>query len=352
MNVLHTLYMLGRPIGPIYGKIMQMREWLYEKNIIKSYRLPVPVISVGNLTMGGTGKTPTVQLLADFLLEKGYRPAVVSRGYGGSATEPVNLVANGHEILLGPTEAGDEPYMLAVSVPGLCVLTGTKRILPCRYACQELDCDIILLDDGFQHLAVKRDLNIVLFNATAPDGNGRIFPGGELREPFSALARADALLFTGRTAENQARVESFAKTVQKHCEHVPTFFSENRIHGVFATDGTLLPQPNPHALFHAFSGIAHPERFAASLQQQGIEITGHDRLKDHAVYTQELIKTLTIKARESGATALITTQKDWVKLQSFTFSFPLYYLAIKAQTAPEFFSFILDRISLAQQKNN
>jgi len=352
MNVLRALYVLGRPISPIYGKIMQVREWMYANNILKSYSLPVPVISIGNLTMGGTGKTPTVQLIAGYLLEKGYQPAVVSRGYGGSAKEAVNVVSDGSKIMLGSTEAGDEPYMLAVSVPGLRVLTGTSRVNPCLYACHELGCDIILLDDGFQHLAVKRDLNLVLFNTTSSAGTCRVFPGGELREPFSALARADALLFTGCTAENRNRPESFAQLIRKHCGHVPVFFLENNIRGVFDINGLLSTQQNSHTLFHAFSGIAHPERFAASLQQHGIKFTGHDRLKDHAVYSRQMIETLASKARKNGATALITTEKDWVKLRSFPFAFPLYYLAIRPEPSPDFFPFILSHISPATHKNS
>jgi len=351
MDILQTMYLLGRPLSPIYGTIMRVREWLYAKNVLTSSPLPVPVISIGNLTMGGSGKTPTVQMLATYLLENGYRPAVVSRGYGGSAKRPVNVVSNGHDILLGPAEAGDEPYMLAVSVPGLCVLTGTRRILPCRYGYKELSCDILLLDDGFQHLAVRRDLNIVLFNATDPAGNGRVFPGGELREPFSALARADALLFTGCTPENRIGAESFAQVVRKHCTHAPIFFSENHNRGLLDINGVAASQPFPHQQFQAFSGIAHPERFKASLQQHGIKITGYDTFKDHAVYTREMMETLAIKARKNGATALVTTEKDWVKLHSFPLSIPLYYLAIRAQASADFYSYVLDRVAPATLRN-
>lgn len=344
MDAIRTLFFFGRPFAPLYATIMRARAWLYKKGFIRSHRLPVPVVSVGNLTMGGTGKTPTVQLLANFFLQNGFRPAVVSRGYGGTAKNDVNIVSNGKDIMLSPEESGDEPYMLAVSVPGLTVLTGAKRINPCRYACCELGCDIILLDDGFQHLAVQRDLDIVLFNATTLAGNCRVFPAGELRESFSALARADLLLLTGLSQDNKANADKFMGHLHQHCKHAPIYSTENTVGGLFTADGKPAEKHISQNVFHAFCGIAHPERFECSLRQFGIQIAGISLLRDHAVYSREILNTLSDQARANGATALVTTEKDWVKLKTFPQTLPLYYLAIRPEPVPEFFPFISRRL--------
>jgi len=344
MTFIDVLFLAGRPFSPLYGGIMQLRAYLYNKSLLKSERLPVPVVSIGNLTMGGTGKTPTVQMIARYLLSAGYRPAVVSRGYGGKARSPVNIVASGGDIRLDPVSAGDEPYMLAASVPGLSVLTGRRRIQPCRYACEELGCDIILLDDGFQHLAVRRDIDIVLFNATSLAGNGRVFPGGELREPFSALARADAFLLTGMTTENKGSALAFADELRRRHRHTPLFTATNEVTGIFGTGGRMDGDMVRQMPFYAFSGIAHPERFTHSLRKYGISITGQAQLPDHARYTREHVERLMLRSRESGALALITTQKDWVKLENLAGDLPLYYLAVESVAPPDLLAFLQCRL--------
>lgn len=340
MQPVDALFFLGRPFSPLYGALMRIRAWLYSRNILGVSRLPVPVISVGNLTMGGTGKTPTVQMLSRYLQQNGYRPAVVSRGYGGSARMQVNVVSTGKEILLGAGEAGDEPYMLASTVPGLPVLTGKKRALPCWYACTELQCDIIILDDGFQHLAVQRDLDIVLFNAANLDGCSHVFPGGELREPFTALRRADVFLLTGITATNRARARAFESDLGRRFGDIPVFTTETRVAGVFRITGEPAEDGELRQAFLAFSGIAHPERFLASLAQQDIRTTGTFQLKDHARYNGDDMAMLVRNAMKKGATALITTQKDSVKLKELACSFPLYYLAIEATPSAQFIAYL------------
>jgi len=186
-----NLYLLGRPFSPLYSTVMMLRASLYDRHFFRRYKLEAPVISIGNLTMGGTGKTPVVSHLATFLQGQGYRPAIISRGYGGEAGNRVNVVSDGKTIYLDAKQAGDEPRLLAETLPGIPVLTGIVRVLPCRHAIHAMGCNILLLDDGFQHLAVDRDINIVLFSAATLAGNSRVFPGGDLREPVSALRRAD-----------------------------------------------------------------------------------------------------------------------------------------------------------------
>lgn len=344
MKFIDALFCLGRPLGPVYSASMQVRAWLYRRGVLPSSKMQVPVISVGNLTMGGSGKTPVVQMLAKYLLQEGFRPAVVSRGYGGSARQPVNIVSDGRTLLLDPHASGDEPYMLAASVPGLVVLTGVRRALPCRYACEELHCDIILLDDGFQHLAVTRTLDIVLFNSATLLGNGRVFPAGEMREPFLALARADIFLLTGLTPETSNQADSFITQLQKRFPSTPAFTAENVVSGVFGANGRLTDDALASQSFYAFSGIAHPQRFTAILHQQGLKVHGHHALRDHADYTRKTVDLLLKKAAASGASALITTHKDWVKLQHYSFNLPLCYLAIEASPSPGFLSGLHDHL--------
>lgn len=341
-----ALFFLGRPLSPIYSAAMRLRTWLYNHNILKSYAIQENVISVGNLTMGGSGKTPFVQKLARHLIDRGYRPAVVSRGYGGTAKGEVNVVSDGSTIFLDPVAAGDEPYLLAASVPGLAVLTGTRRVHPCRWACAQLGCNILLLDDGFQHLGVQRDLNLVLFNASTLDGNGRVFPGGDLREPYSALQRADALILTGMSAEYQERTCTFARRMAARFPHLPIFHSSTRSTGIYGASALTDRRALAHR-FHAFCGIANPERFLAMLRQQNIDPTGWQAFADHAPYNQPRLDAIIQKARTGGASALITTEKDWVKLAGLNSTLPLYHLRIEADPDSAFWKFLNTNLSAA-----
>ena len=164
-NLKKILYTIGFPFGPFYSQAMRIRSSLYKRGILKTHRLQVPVISVGNLTMGGSGKTPVVIYLAEMLLASGYKPGVVSRGYKGQAKADVTIVSDSNAILVDAAAAGDEPYLIAKRVREAVVATGRKRHLPCREAIEKYGCDIIILDDGYQHLQVQRDIDLVLFDA-------------------------------------------------------------------------------------------------------------------------------------------------------------------------------------------
>lgn len=344
MTKLDILFFFGRPFSPLYGLAMRLRAALYAWRILPSHSLPVPVISVGNLTMGGTGKTPTVALLAEYLLGQGYRPAIISRGYGGSASKPVNIVSEGAGLLLEATAAGDEPAMLAQSVPGAVILTGKKRIAPCRHAVSHYDCDILLLDDGFQHLAVHRDINLVLFNATTLAGASRIFPGGELREPVAALARADAFVLTGCTADNLHRAQRFGQLLQDKFSHRPIFYLENCQAGIYADNEPVLPPTLPEPML-AFSGIAHPKRFHQMLTACGIVPAATKEFADHVQYTGREINQIIAAASSIQAKGLITTAKDMAKLNSATLPLPLFHLRISTKPEPALFQFLNERLA-------
>jgi tetraacyldisaccharide 4'-kinase len=325
-----TLFAIGRPFSPVYSLLMSVRQNLYRRNILTVHRLAVPVISVGNLTLGGTGKTPTVAWIARFLHAAGHRPAIISRGYGGTAKGAVNLVSDGSQVLLTADQAGDEPAMLARQLPGIAVLTGKIRLHPCRHAIERLGSTILILDDGFQHLAIARDIDLVLFNATTLAGNSRVFPGGELREPVSALHRCTAFLLTGVDDGNVGRAERFAALLNSRFPDKPVFYS--------AIAGELPAPPNPESTadslppFFAFCAIAHPDRFFNSLYGMKLHVTGKAWFRDHHRYNQNDVDVICRRAKASGARALITTEKDLVKLEPLQVALPLLTLKTRFET--------------------
>lgn len=342
-NELNSLFFFGRPLGPLYGLIMKFRELLYTKQVFKQENPGAPVISVGNLVLGGTGKTPTVIHLAQMLQAAGLKPAVISRGYGGKSKATVNVVSDGKSILMDATSAGDEPILIAQSLVGVPVVTGKKRIFPARYAVDHLGANIILLDDGFQHMAVSRDINLVLFDASALAGNSRIFPGGPLREPVAALKRTSAFLITGQNKENKKRSDLFGALLQERFPEIPLYVSvlsesivvdqaENRVNVTGIKDA------------YAFCAIAQPDRVQSTLSDLGINLVGCKAYQDHSPYDQQVITALCSQATEKKARCLITTAKDFVKIKEYHFTLPLFVLQIKQQPESAFNDYILKNI--------
>ncbi len=341
------LYLLGRPFSPLYSTVMKLRSSLYDRRFFRRYKMDVPVISIGNLTMGGTGKTPIVSYLASFLQGQGYKPAIISRGYGGAAGNKVNVVSDGKKIYLDAKQAGDEPRLLAETLPGIPVLTGIVRALPCKHAIHTLGCDILLLDDGFQHLAVERDINLVLFSADSLAGNSRVFPGGDLREPVSALQRADAFLLTGMTSANKERAERFAALLHDRFPHRPVFFSRyTPCDARNDKEDTTLPLASLPTPLFAFCGIARPEAFRQTLAEQGLVLSGFTALKDHQNYTPRILQQLRKEAGDTGAQGIITTAKDMVKLKNCNFSLPFYSLQMQTHVDHGLQSFINEKLAL------
>jgi tetraacyldisaccharide 4'-kinase len=329
---------------------MKLRSSLYERRLFRRYKMDVPVISIGNLTMGGTGKTPIVSYLATFLRNQGYRPAIISRGYGGAAGNKVNVVSDGKEIFLDAKQAGDEPLLMAETLPGIPVLTGIVRALPCKHAIQTLGCDILLLDDGFQHLAVERDINLVLFSAESLAGNSRVFPGGDLREPVSALKRADAFLLTGMTAANKDRAERFAALLRDRFPQRPVFFSKYTPSGAKnEPEDKTLPLTALPAPLYGFCGIARPEAFRQTLAEQELLLSGFTALRDHQHYTHRILQQLQKKAVDSGAQGIITTAKDMVKLKNCIFPLPFYSLQMQTDIDDGLQSLVMEKLALFAQ---
>jgi tetraacyldisaccharide 4'-kinase len=288
-----------------YRAALTLRGWLYGAGLIRPQRLPRPVISVGNIEAGGTGKTPLVRLLAEMLSGAGLRVAIVSRGYRGKAAGAVNVVSDGRQVMLGPREAGDEPYLLARSLPKVCVLTGRRRVEPGLAAVQRLGAEVIILDDGFQHRALERDLDIVVLGEGSSEG-ARLLPRGLLREPLSALARADAFIIAGKGAGPLAR--RFPGKPCFEARQVP-----DGLRRMGSGETMPLEQLSGRRVV-AFCGIGGPQRFRRTLEGLGADVRAFHPFPDHHAYSAGEVETLGREAA-SGQAMLITTEKDAARLE-------------------------------------
>jgi tetraacyldisaccharide 4'-kinase len=305
------LLVVLRPLGYLYGAVLQLRAWLYARGLLASKKLPRPVISVGNLTVGGTGKTPAVLLLARLLMERSLQVAVLTRGYGGTLEGETRLVADGTALLLSPEEAGDEPVLLARSLPGLQVVMGPDRFRAGLLAMERFSPDIFILDDGYQHLRLQRDLNILLLDAENPFGNGRTLPAGLLREPASAANRAALVLYTRSPDGSMPDPDPLPMLSSVRTSHVLAGWSS-------LSEGVLRPftELRERRLL-AFAGIANPAGFFDSLEAHGVTVVATIAFPDHTAYgtpEMEAIGRLKLAKKADG---LITTAKDAVKLQKY-----------------------------------
>ena len=299
------------PFSWLYALALGLRAQLYRCGMLKTYRLPRPVVSIGNVTVGGTGKTPVTACIARLLLARGLKVAVLSRGYGGSLEGQTCVVSDGATIMLSVTECGDEPYLLAATVPGLMVVIGTDRYAAGQLAMQQLSPDIFLLDDGFQHLRLHRDLNILLQDFSRPFGNGLTLPAGILREPTSAVRRADLVIFT--RAPESAVITSAPPGIPA-CAASHTLVDLLPLNG-----GTSVPFSHCRGQkVVAFAGIADPDSFFEGLRAAGLDLVRSLNFPDHVAYDKEKCGEIIAAMQASGADMLVTTEKDGVKLKGFT----------------------------------
>lgn len=302
--LLALLRLLSRP----YALALRLRALGYRIGLIASHKLPRPVISVGNITLGGTGKTPMVAWLAERLMARGLRVAVLSRGYGGSARGAIRIVSDGKKLLVAPEESGDEPYLLAQKVPGLMVVIGADRYRAGQAALRELDPDVFLLDDGFQHLKLKRDLNLLLLDAARPFANGYTLPAGFLREAPAAARRADLVVYTRSDRPGEGLFPDR-----------PACWTSHRIAGIRPLAGGKRSgfEPLQGAKVTAFSGIADPASFFDLLEREGVPLVATLAFPDHVAYREEEIAALCRLRDASRSAFLVTTEKDAVKLAPF-----------------------------------
>ncbi|NOX24699.1 MAG: tetraacyldisaccharide 4'-kinase [Deltaproteobacteria bacterium] len=343
-KLINILFFFGRIFAPLYSLAMIIRAWLYRTGIKSSRRLAIPVISVGNLTMGGTGKTPMVIYIVRLLARHGRRPAIISRGYGGSSKEAVNIVANGRDVLMSAAAAGDEPVFLAniLKVP---VVTGRHRVLTGQYVQQNKLADILVMDDGYQHLALRRDLDIVLFSGRELLGNGQVFPGGPLREPCMALKRAHCFVITGVTSDNQPSVTSFCEKLRLWQPTIPIFQGGYMAAAIIDKSGVSHNLDSLRGVpLLAFCGIARPESFFDLLgRNNDFNIKTRHRFADHHPFTIRDLTKLQQEARAHDCKALLTTEKDMVKLSGYNANLPVWALRVELVMNQEFADFICQK---------
>lgn len=298
----------------LYELGVRARIALYENNICETRRLNAPVISVGNLTVGGAGKTPCVAFLARFLRDAGREVAILSRGYKRESEGRVE-VSDGKEILRGPREAGDEPYLLAKSCPGVRVVVDRDRYAAGKWLEERAVVSVFILDDGYQHLRLARDLNLLLVDATEPLDQARMVPFGRLREPLASMRRADAVIVTRSDQPFDRR--SFENTIMK-CAHAgtPVFYAHHKMTGLIRlSDGEAIGFAGfAQGRIAAVSGIARPDRFVTDLEQMGMNIAMRRDFEDHHRYTREELSEIIQRALETRAEAIITTEKDAANL--------------------------------------
>ena len=332
-------------LSRVYAGAIQVRLFLWRNRIFRDHTLGCQVVSIGNLTVGGTGKTPVVEIFARALQQQGRRVAILSRGYkstprpiwerlleklpGGQDRFPPKVVSDGKSLLLDSAQAGDEPYMLASNLKNVVVLVDKNRIKSGRYAISKFGCDTLLLDDGFQYLSLKSRLDICLVDRTAPFGNHYLLPRGTLREPISNLSRADYIFITKSS-------ELGAKTLRKgvrqfnqkaeiiECAHQPLYLED-----VFTDErhDLSLLKDLPVA---AISGIASPGSFEDGLRALGANVLYMKRYADHHRYTQQEIINMINRSVRRGAKAILTTEKDAVRFPKLDRrDIPMYFLRVE-----------------------
>lgn len=324
----------------IYGWAVRLKLRLYRHGLLKQHKLPCHVISLGNITVGGTGKTPTAQRLAMIIRDMGYRVVILNRGYRAGWRGKVGLVSDGNKIYMTATEAGDEAYLLAKSLPGISVVIGRDRIITGEYAVKELKADVIILDDGYQHWQLARDLDIVLIDSLNMFGNNFMLPRGTLREPLPNLDRAQVFLLTKVDQSTNDARDVIHTTLDRYNNtalvvesiHKPRCFVEIEewYKGMRVTDVALETIRGQKVL--AFSAIGNPSSFEQTILDIGVAQVSGVRYADHHDYTMVEMQYIMQRAVDEKAYALVTTEKDAVKIPAeFIHSnrpLPLYVLSI------------------------
>jgi tetraacyldisaccharide 4'-kinase len=308
--------MLLHPLGVLYGTGMRLRTALYDCGLLRSRRLPGTVISVGNLTVGGTGKTPMVLWIAERLFAEGHSPAILTRGYRGVGKS------------VGADDAvPDEVALLRQRLDGRAYLGVGKDRYKNGLALAKDGAEWFILDDGFQHLELQRDANIVLLDATDPFGGGAVLPAGRLREPRASLARADIVIIT-----RVSRAPGLETLIRRYTA-APIFYAQNRLDKVLRVPQMMESLPENQrrqSKFFAFCGIGNPAAFFDDLRSWDFYITGQYSFADHHRYSGAELQDLEAEAVAAGANALLCTEKDVFNLPpSFAASLPIYACRIR-----------------------
>ncbi len=316
-------------LGLGYRGLLGFRDALYAAGLLRSRALPCPVIGIGNLTLGGTGKTPAVELAVRTLREAGAEPGVVSRGYG-RLTAGVQVVSDRTGIRLDARRAGDEPLLLARRLPGVPVVVGGNRFEAGKLCVERFGVSALVLDDAFQHRTLRKDLEVLLVNGLSPWGNGRLFPRGPLREPFEAMGRAHLLVVT-RPPDADC-VSEISRMFRLHNPEGALVLADYEPVECWQAQCNTSHAPDElkGRRLLAFAGIAYPEGFRETLARIGVTVAGFEKFPDHYWYEEDDLVSLVERARAGGAEGLVTTEKDWVRLSCLTLPpTPLWVLGIR-----------------------
>ena len=316
-------------LGSVYAKIANLRNKLYEKGSLRSYPLGVRTISVGNITTGGTGKTPLVAYIASTLAERGEKVCILTRGYGRRNPKERVLVSDGKNVLTDPQQTGDEPLELARRLRDKAVVVAeADRVAAAKWAKEKFGITAFVLDDGFQHRRAKRDVDIVCIDAANPFGNEKVLPAGILREPVENLRRADVIVLT------RADLADDLKSLRQQIAALttaPIFECRTRLDRIISLQdfqkGNAATEHSTSKKMFAFCGLGNPADFFRTVGEH-FDLVGSKPFRDHHVYSQADIETIEGEAVAASAEALVITGKDAVKLSASEFKLPCFVVCI------------------------
>ncbi|MFL6373498.1 MAG: tetraacyldisaccharide 4'-kinase [Pyrinomonadaceae bacterium] len=326
----------------LYGRVVALRNYLYHKGILDVHDLRARTISIGNITVGGTGKTPLVAYVAREAAARGEKVCILSRGYGRENAGERVLVSDGDRVLVDASRGGDEPVELANKLLGTAiVIADADRVGAAEWALRKFGVTAFVLDDAFQHRRVRRNVDIVCVDATDPFGGGQMLPAGRLREPVENLDRANVIVITrveqvGDILDLRSQISEIAPAARvvecrTRLEGIRTFTAETQRCGGNLNDAQALSDKARLGQVFAFCALGNPENFFSLLRESGIAIAGTREFIDHHRYTQDDLDEIQNAARDAGAEALITTAKDAVKLAELRLSIPCFVAEIEIE---------------------
>ena len=345
----------------LYGTAQTIRANCYRQNLLQSRKLPCDVISVGNITVGGTGKTPMTIYVARKLQQAGVRVAVISRGYKGSAERNGGVVSDGSNLLMNSEQAGDEPFLIASRLKNIPVIVGKNRFAAGMLAISKFQSEVIVLDDAFQHLKLRRDIDIILLDYTRPFGNTHLLPRGILREPVTALRRATACILTRSPTGPDEAASTTLAGIKAHMPDIPIFTSSHDPYMYTVKSGVSTPfkaishfiaAPDADKIkykkVYGFSGIARNDDFQRTLATLGFNPVGFFEFSDHHKYSWDDLEKMVSIAQAAGAECLITTEKDHARIaHQKPLSMDLVVVGVRIEFSgddQDFISFIQSRL--------
>ncbi len=333
-------------LSQLYRAVTQVRLQLYRERILRQDNLGCLVVSIGNLTCGGTGKTPVVEVFAETLAREGRKVAILSRGYrskskpflqrlrerlsGPGGGSPPRVVSDGKRLLMDSAMAGDEPYMLAGNLPEVAVVVDKDRVKAGRHAIRRLGCDTLILDDGFQYMRLKPRLNILLVDSSAPFHNHHLLPRGLLREPIKNLRRADYVFLTKSDGSPRIRhLKAFLKKHNARAEIIECTHKPQHLEDIYTGQRFKLEHLRGKKI-SAISGIARPESFENFLRNLGGELVYSERFMDHHRYRQQEVIDFINQSLSRQTELILTTEKDAVRFPKLDRrDLPIYFLRVK-----------------------